>query len=179
MRHLFGPLGLVGTFALGVAAGLWFTHGLVTVQEVARLRAVESRLQGRANTLEARLRPDGVLSPGNEEGPQAPSRMPGQDRSTRLAVAGARANASAYLGVPGPRDSSRIGTRQPHTSPASAGGSTTDHAPTASAALDRFYSYVDEMNAPGGLDRWQRMQQLVDELRKMGQGGAEVLLQVL
>ena len=52
-------------------------------------------------------------------------------------------------------------------------------APTADAALNRFYLYVDETNAPGGLAHWQRMQQLADELRKMGPSGAEVLLQIL
>ena len=51
--------------------------------------------------------------------------------------------------------------------------------PSVDAALDRFYKYLDERNWSGGPGRWQRMQQLADELRGMGAAGAEALMRVL
>ena len=100
-------------------------------------------------------------------------------RSTKRSLAGATADGYASPGLLDPRGGSHIGAQGARISPGHAGRGAAGSAPTADAALDRFYLYVDETNAPGGLDRWQRMQQLADELRKMGPAGADVLLQVL
>ncbi len=62
MRRLLWPLGLVLAFGLGWAAGGWPVHGPFTAQEVAQLRASESRLQLRVSSLEARLRAGGGFS---------------------------------------------------------------------------------------------------------------------
>ena len=66
MRRLLWPLGLVLAFGLGLAAGGWPVLGPFTAQEVARLRASESRLQSRVSTLEARLRAGEGFSTGHE-----------------------------------------------------------------------------------------------------------------
>ena len=66
MRRLLWPLGLVLAFGLGLAAGGWPVLGPFTTQEVARLRASESRLQFRVSTLEARLRAGGGFSTGHD-----------------------------------------------------------------------------------------------------------------
>ena len=73
----------------------------------------------------------------------------------------------------------RIGAQGARTSPGHAVAATRVLLRTRNAALNRFHHILDETNALGGLAHWQRMQQLADELRKMGPAGAEVLLQVL
>jgi len=179
MRRLLWPLGLVLTFGLGFAAGGWPVHGPFTAQDVARLRASESRLQVRVSTLEARLRAGGGLSTGHHDGTNGPAPMSEGARSTKRALAGATADGYGSLGLLEPRGGSHLGAQGARISPGHAGRGAAGPAPTADAARDRFYLYVDETNAPGGLAHWQRMQQLADELRKMGPAGAEVLLQIL
>jgi len=177
MRRLLWPLGLVLAFGLGVAAGGWPGLGPFTAQEVARLRASESRLQSRVSMLEAWLS-DGEGFSTSHEGAKGSLTMPEAARPKR-AVARAAADGYASPGFLEPRGGSRVGGQGSRTSPGHAGRGDAGPAPTADAALSRFYQYVDETNALGGLAHWQRMQQLADELRKMGPAGAEVLLQVL
>ena len=179
MRRLLWPLGLVLAFGFGWAAGGWPVHGPFTAQEVAQLRASESRLQARVSTLEARLHAGGGFSTGHHEGTKGFAPMSEGARSTKRSLAGATADGYASPGLLDRRGGSHIGGQGARISPGHAGRGAAGLAPTADAALDRFYLYVDETNAPGGLDRWQRMQQLADELRKMGPAGADVLLQVL
>ena len=100
-------------------------------------------------------------------------------RSTTRSLVGATADRYASPGAFDPRGGSRGGVQGARLSPADAGRGAAGATPTADAALNRFYLYVDEANALGGLANWQRMQQLADELRKMGPVGAEALLQVL
>jgi hypothetical protein len=177
MRRLLRPLGLVLAFGLGVAAGGWPALGPFTAQEVARLRASESRLQSRVSTLEAWLRDGEGFSTGHE-GVKGPLPMPegAQGAHAKRSLARATADGYASPGFLEPRGGSRAGAQGARTLP---GRGDAGSAPTADAALSRFYQYVDETNALGGLAHWQRMQQLADELRKMGPAGAEVLLQVL
>jgi uncharacterized protein (UPF0147 family) len=177
MRRLFWPLGLVLAFGLGLAARGWPVHGPFTAQEVAQLRASESRLQVRVSTLEARLRDGEGFSTGHE-GAKGSLPMSEGARAKR-SLAGATGDGYASPGFLEPRGGSRVGAQGARTSPGHAGRGDAGPAPTADAALSRFYQYVDETNALGGLAHWQRMQQLADELRKMGPAGAEVLLQVL
>ena len=177
MRRLFWPLGLVLAFGLGLAAGGWPVHGPFTAQEVAQRRASESRLQVRVSTLEARLRDGEGFSTGHE-GAKGSLPMSEGARAKR-SLAGATGDGYASPGFLEPRGGSRVGAQGARTSPGHAGRGDAGPAPTADAALSRFYQYVDETNALGGLAHWQRMQQLADELRKMGPAGAEVLLQVL
>ena len=176
MRRLLWPLGLVLAFGLGLAAGGWPGLGPFTAQEVARLRASESRLQSRVSTLEAWLRDGDGFSTGHE-GAKGSLPVPEGARPKR-SLARAPADGYASSGYLEPRGGSRIGAQGARTSPGPAGRGDAGPASTA-AALSRFYLYVDETNALGGLAHWQRMQQLADELRKMGPAGAEVLLQVL
>ena len=178
MRRLLWPLGLVLAFGIGWAAGGWPVQGRLTGQEVAQLRASESRLQLRVSSLEARLRAGGVSVDG-DDGAQGRSPMSERARSTRRSLAGATSDGYAAFGLPGPRGGADVGAQGARISPGQTGGGGANPAPTADAALDRFYRYVDETNAPGGLAHWQRIQQLADELRKMGPAGAEALLQVL
>jgi HEAT repeat protein len=51
--------------------------------------------------------------------------------------------------------------------------------PTVEAALDRFYRYLGEISGPGGQPRWQKVRELVADLRAMGDAGADALLRVL
>ena len=176
MRRLLWALGLVLAFGLGLAAGGWPAHGPFTAQEVEQLRASESRLQVRVSTLEARLRAGGGVSTGHHDGTTRSLRTSEQARSNR-SLAGATAD--GYAGFFEPRAGSRVGAQSARISPGPAGRGDAGPAPTADAALSRFHQYVDETNALGGLAHWQRMQQLAEELRKMGPAGAEVLLQVL
>ena len=179
MRRLLWPLGLMLTFSLGFAAGGWPTHGPSTAQEVTRLRASESRLQVRLNALEARSRAGGGFSTDHHDGTEGSARMSAGARSTRRSLAGPTADGYADVGLLEPRGGSHLGAQGARTSPGSAGRDAAGPAPTTAAALDRFYLYLDETNAPGGLDRWQRMQQLADELRRMGPAGAEALMELL
>ena len=178
MRRLLWPLGLVLAFGLGVAAAGWPIHGPVTAQEGAQLRASESRLQVRVSTLEARLHAAEGLSTGRDGAKGSLSTSEGA-RSTKRSLSGATADGYASRGFLEPRGGSRVGAQGARISPGDAGRGGAGPAPTADAALHRFYLYVDESNALGGLAQWQRMQQLADELRKMGPAGAEALLQVL
>jgi|KBSSwiStaDraftv2_1062776.scaffolds.fasta_scaffold31812_3 hypothetical protein len=178
MRRLLWPLGLVLAFGLGLAAGGWPVHGPFTAQEVAQLRASESRLQARVSTLEARLHAGGGFSTG-DDGAKGGLPMSERGRSTMRSRAGATADGYASPGFREPRGRSRVGAQGARISPGDAGRGGAGPAPAADAALSRIYQYVDETNALGGLAHWQRMQQLADELRRMGPAGAEVLLQVL
>ncbi len=47
------------------------------------------------------------------------------------------------------------------------------------AALERFYRYLEATAAPEGRQSWQRMRELVNELRGMGDVGAQALMHVL
>jgi HEAT repeat protein len=48
------------------------------------------------------------------------------------------------------------------------------------AALDRFYRYLEATNdTTAGRERWQRVRELVDELRAMGPAAGQALMQVL
>ena len=178
MRRLLWPLGLVLTFGLGLAAGGWPVHGPFTTGEVAQLRASESRLQLRVSTLEARLRAGAGFSTGDDEA-EGSLPMPDGARATKRSPAGARAHEYASRGLLESPGGSRVGAQGARISPEHAGRAAAAPAPNAAAALNRFHQYLDETNALGGLAQWQRMQQLADELRKMGPAGAEVLLQVL
>jgi uncharacterized protein (UPF0147 family) len=173
MRRFFWPLGLVLAFGLGVAAAGWpalapFTAG----QEVARLRASESRLQSRISVLEAQLSDGEGFSTGHAGAKRS---LPMSERArSKRSVAGVPTDDYAFES----RGGSRVGTQGRRFS-GHAGRGDAGPAPTADAALSRFRQYVDETNALGGLAHWQRMQQLAGELRKMGPAGAEVLLEVL
>jgi hypothetical protein len=51
--------------------------------------------------------------------------------------------------------------------------------PTVEAALERFYRYLEATTAPEGRQSWQRMRELVNEMRGMGDVGAQALMHVL
>ena len=110
MRRLLWPLGLVLAFGLGLAAGGWPVHGPFTAQEVAQLRASESRLQARVSTLEARLHAGGGFSTG-DDGAKGGLPMSERGRSTMRSRAGATADGYASPGFREPRGRSRVGAQ--------------------------------------------------------------------
>ena len=51
--------------------------------------------------------------------------------------------------------------------------------PTVTAALERFYKYLEATTGEPGRERWRQARELVDELRAMGPPAAQALMQVL
>jgi len=167
MRRLLWPLGMVVAFGLGFAAADLSRHGQVATLEVERLQMQVSTLQARLRAWETRMAGRQSVTAGStgwEQGEQTTTgaNLPGS--SSRPLERGSRSRAEP----PSDRAPSEHGGRV-----------TAASAPTVDAALDRFYKYLDERNWSGGPGRWQRMQQLADELRGMGTAGAEALMRVL
>jgi hypothetical protein len=71
-------------------------------------------------------------------------------------------------------------TRPPSSAPKATTATPTP--PTIEAALDRFYKYLEATSAGNtgeGRERWQRARQLVEDLRALGDVGAQALMSVL
>lgn len=169
MGRVVWPLALVVTFVAGLllAGAVWKAPS--ATPEIDRLRDTVSRLQQQVTTLQARLRAresataprqyEAMASVGAFEEPP-PGTRPG-DRVAALGETPSRGRSAAggggieaQSGSPGPP-------------------------PTVEAALERFYQYLDAANGAEGRARWQRMRELVDDLRAMGDVGAQALLNVL
>ena len=83
---------------------------------------------------------------------------------------------------PGPEGQSRRGTAAAATLAGAPPKTATGSPQTIEAALDRFYKYLEATsgeNAGEGRERWQRARQLVEDLRAMGDVGAQALMSVL
>ncbi len=175
------PLALVVAFFIGWAAAGAARKAPSPAPEVDRLQDTVNRLQQQVDTLQARLRAREDL---------AALRQPGA-----TAQGGAPSRATAGAGVP-PANSffategrsapgsvaRRGGAAQPQggrASPQPGSGGTVAVPPTVEAALDRFYRYLEVTNAAEGRERWQRVRELVDDLRGMGDVAAHALMQVL
>lgn len=174
MGRLVWPLALVATFVVGLAVGSVIRQG----QSAAQDKTV-SRLQQQVSTLQARLRARDN-APGQQPGSTAPADSPhgspgaGTRPSDRFAAA-----VMEDLAVPD-RAGRRGGAAQPRSDPASSRPeSRVAAAQTVEAALERFYQYLEAMNGPEGRERWQRMRELVEDLKGMGDAGGKALMQVL
>lgn len=169
-------LALVATFVLGLAAGAVASKGRSPVQEVDQLQEKVNRLQQQVGTLQARLRvreeswqrgATAHESPGFS-GIWPAERFAGaaitEDRMSLGRTARARDGAQPQAD----RASAQAGSRGTVAPP-----------PTVDMALDRFFRYLEAANGSEGRERWQRMRELVDDFRAMGDVGAKALMQVL
>jgi HEAT repeats len=179
MGRFAWPLALVVTFFAGLAVAGIAWKASSTMPEVERLRDTVSRLQRQVSTLQARLRagehataqrPSGAVSvDAFDESVSGPGTRPGG----RIAALGERSSRRRGddFGQSGPQidgSASRSGSR-----------AATGPPPTIELALERFYRYRDVANSAEGRERWQKMRELVDELRAMGDVGAQALMNVL
>jgi hypothetical protein len=170
MTRLLWPLALV---VVAFAAG-WAASSLqpsAPPPDVERLQTqvttLQARLQARENLAAARAASPAPPAAGRAE---SPARGRASSDSIVMTAVTERA-AGEEIGAPGERRprGERPSARAPYSGPI-----------TLEAALDRFYKYVEAMNAAGdGRGRWQQMRELVEDLRAMGDVGAQALLQVL
>jgi len=170
MTRLLWPLALVVTFAAG-----WAVAGLH--RSAAPAQEVE-RLQNQVSTLQARLHARETLAAARQPGttPAASSQSAATPRrsSDDVVVAAVTEHRAIPEGVGTPGASTRPRDERPSARATYSGPVTIE------AALDRFYKYIEAMNAAGeGRGRWQQMRELVEDLRAMGDVGAQALLQVL
>lgn len=169
------PLALVATFILGLAVGSVIRQGQFGAQDTT-----VSRLQQEVSTLQARLRAREHASGLQQPGATAPA-----DASHGLSSSGTRPSDRFAVAVMedlavADRAGRRGGAAQPRSDPTSSRPeSRGTAAPTVEAALERFYQYLEAMNGPEGRERWQRMRELVEELKGMGDAGGKALMQVL
>ena len=184
MGRLFWTLVLVVTFFIGWAAAGLARKGPSAAPEVDHLQDTVSRLQQQVGTLQARLRATENLTVLRQSGataqPGAPSRpyagagVPPTNSSVAAAVTEGRTAPGSLArrgGAPQPRGD------RPSSPPGSRG--TLAPAPTVEGALEHFYRYLEATNGPEGRERWQRVRELIDDLRGMGDVGAQALMQVL
>jgi len=159
MRLLLWALPPVVAFGLGLAVAWVPPQPSPTPSEVAQLRASERRLQMQVSTLQARLRArearDAV--PPQTMSAHAPEAPPTQEKVAPAPEVDARAvRAAAARPEPQPERSAPA-TGAPAARPA-----------TVEAALEGFYRYLEDTSASGAVGRWQKLQQLADDLRRMG-----------
>jgi HEAT repeats len=186
LRRALWPLGLVVAFGLGVAAAaVVFRPGSSASREVEELRAAKNRLQLQVSALQAQLR-------------AREARLFGQQGFTfgHAGASGDTGHAASvrperrFLARFAPDERARPeglaqGTRgrsEPQSDRASAGRATGPAVlpvPTVDAALERFSRYFNDTSESGRGSRWQRVRELADDLRAMGNAGSEALLRVL
>jgi len=169
MTRLLVPLALVIAFTIGWAAS--------SLTRPAASPDVE-RLQRQVTTLQARLQARESLAAGRPSGAGTAAAAPSESAATRrrssddVVVAAVTEGRAPDGGTPGaaPRPrGDRASARPAYSGPI-----------TLEAALDRFYKYVEATAGAGeGRGRWQQVRELVDDLRAMGDVGAQALLQVL
>lgn len=169
MGRVLWPLALVIVFFVGWAAAEFVRTGPAAVQE-ARQHDTIARLQQQVDTLQARLRAREQLAALRQPGA-------GTDRAGQASPRDERAVA---------RDVARPATVEPPAAPQverlPSSSRAAGPAPSAGvrAALDRFYRYLEATNdTTAGRERWQRVRELVDELRAMGPAAGQALMQVL
>jgi hypothetical protein len=183
MRRALWPLGLAVAFSLGLAAAaLVFRQGLFASSEVEQLRAEKNRLQLQVSALQAQLRAKETRASGQQGftfGHFGASGDPGFGsalRERRFLAGFAPDGRSRPEAQGGPGRGEPQGDR---ASPGRAGGPAVVPVPTVDAALERFYRYLNDTDDSGRGSRWQRVRELADDLRAMGNAGAEALLRVL
>ena len=175
MRRVLRPAALIVTFLLGWAAAGVTRYTPWTPSEIAALRQTLSRQQQQVATLQARLHVRESLDYARSSSAESAS-SPAPTRTSdalSASVGGPRA-------VPESRSAggAPVATRPPSTAPKA----TPSTPQTMEAALDRFYKYLEATSggsAGEGRERWQRARQLVEDLRAMGDVGAQALMSVL
>jgi hypothetical protein len=160
------------TFFAGLAvAGLAWRASTPT-HEVDRLQDTVSRLQQQVSALQARLQArDRAPAPRSEitarvEAFEEPS---AESAGRPNARAGALRERAGRGGLDGAEAQSESRVSRPAGGPAA----------TVEVALERFHQYLDAASSLEGRERWQRMRELVAELRAMGDVGAQALMSVL
>ena len=178
MERLLWPLALVTTFILGLAVGgvVWKGRSAVPEETVSRMQQQISTLQAR---LRVRENVPALPQPGAAARADTPPGLSAAATWPADRVAGA-----AVMDDFAVRDRAarRAGAAQRPSDPASSrtgSSGAAAAAPTVEAALDRFYQYLEAMKGPEGRERWQRMRELVDDLKGMGDAGGKALMQVL
>jgi hypothetical protein len=179
------PLALVVTFFAGLAVAGIAWKASSTTHEVDRLRDTVSRLQQQVSTLQARLRARESAPVSRQYGATASTEAfeetsagPGARPSGRIATL--RERPSQGRAAAGADDAgAQGGSRAAGATSRSGSRATTAAPPTVELALERFYQYLDAASGAEGRERWQRMRELVDDLRAMGDAGAQALLTVL
>jgi hypothetical protein len=171
MTRLLWPLVLVVTFVVGWEASRVFRPAP---------RADVEKLQQQVTTLQARLQARETLAAPRSSTPapaavaaSSESAAAGRRQTETLALATladtrVAPEAGAPATAPRPR-AERPSGRPPYSGPI-----------TVEAALDRFYRYLEAMSGAGeGRGRWQQARELVEDLRAMGDVGAQALMHVL
>jgi HEAT repeat protein len=185
MGRLFWPLALAVTFLAGWAVGGVARKEPSAGQDADRPEVKVSRLQQQVSLLQSRLRARQDVSAARQPGMSkhdvvSAAAYAETTAPTGPVVAGAGTIEQTPVdGSPGsPAAESRSAPIDPASSrPASRGAIAT--APTVETALDRFYRYLEAMNASGGRERWQQAREMVNDLRGMGDVAAQALMQVL
>jgi len=204
MGRVLWPLALLVTFALGWAAGGVVRKERAVSESDAQLETV-SRLQQQVSTLQAQLRARERAAVSRQSraatgaAPAGASSGSGSAPADRF-LAAATVEERLFMeslargGDPPPSPSGRPPDRvvsrpappaaaavaTPVTAPSAATSAASARpAPTVDAALERFYRYLEATTGPQGRESWQRTRELVNELRGMGDVGAQALMQVL
>jgi hypothetical protein len=177
-------LAVVVAFALGLGTAHLARDDRATTRELDHLRARESRLEQQVSTLAARLRAREVGPPasGSRQGGALASAHPGDRRDPAVSAPSTHDSSRALAGAAGGHAAearpSAVSTARTGTGIAAGVAQTPQPAagppPTVEAALERFYRQFD-----GTSGRWTGMRQLADDLRAMGDVGAEALMRVL
>ncbi len=165
MRRLLWASVILATFLVG-----WATGGVVRKPPTI-VRASDpdqetiARLQAQVDTLQARLRAREDLAMARQSGGGGTAPAASDDRSlTQGFTRSRRGDAAAPAPVV---DRVAVTSRAP-ASPQQV-----------QAALDRFYKYLESVNANDGQGRWRQAREMVDELRAMGPAAGQALMQVL
>lgn len=188
MGRLFWTLVLVVTFFIGWAAAGLARKGPSAAPEVDHLQDTVSRLQQQVGALQARLRARENLAvlrqsgataqAGAPSGAYAGAGVPPANSFLAPAVTEGR-TAPGSLARRGDASQSPGGPRRDRAPSPPGSRGTLVPAPTVEGALEHFYRYLEATNGSEGRERWQRVRELVDDLRGMGDVGAQALMQVL
>jgi HEAT repeat protein len=186
MQRALWPLGLVVAFGLGLAAAaLVFGQGSFPSSEVEQLRAAKNSLQLQVSALQAQLRARGTRASGQQGltfghfGASSDPAYAASARQERRFLAGVTPDERSRPQRSGQGGPGRVEPQGDRVSPGHAAGPAVVPVPTVDAALERFYRYLNDTNDSGRGSRWQRVRELADDMRAMGNAGAEALLRVL
>ncbi len=181
MRHLVWTFAFGLTFLLGLAAAGVIRSSPSAMQEVERLRGTVSRLEQQVSTLQARLRVRESVSGPRSQGPADASQFYSGTGSVERIAAGAVVPGGMSPDGAGRRGGAAqsSGKAQADNASRAERATTAGPPPTMEVALDRFYKYLEATNGQEGRERWQRVRELVDDLRAMGDVGAQALMHVL
>jgi hypothetical protein len=186
MKRALWPLGVVVAFGLGLAAAaLVFQPGSFPSSEVEQLRSAKNRLQLQVNALQAQLRARETRASGQQGltfghfGASSDPTYTASARQERRFLAGVGTDQRSRLERGAQGGPGRGEPQGDRASSGRAAGLAVVPAPTVDAALERFYRYLNDTNDSGRGSRWQRVRELADDLRAMGNAGSEALLRVL